>query len=70
MAKRKPLPYHASQGIDLALMAISTAVRALMPVVEQPTTAEERSNRIARAIHAMHQAKENLQDIRRNEQGE
>ena len=49
----------------MALMDISTAMRALMPLVEQGTTAEERANRLARAIHALHQAREHLQEIER-----
>ena len=65
MAKRKPLPYAAASLVDAALMENTSAVRALMPIVNgQELSREEFYRLLAKAIHHLHQSTESLREAR------
>jgi len=69
--RRKPLPYHASQAVDAAIMENTCAIKSLLPVVNfTGITAEERYRLIGQAIHHIHQSTGHLKEIRKEEKEE
>jgi hypothetical protein len=65
MARRKPLPYAASQLVDEALMQNSDAVRALMPLINgKELSPEEHMRLLAKAIHHLHESTLALKEAR------
>ena len=68
MKRRKPLPYHASQAVDAAIMENTCAVKALLPLVNGTgITAEERYRLIGQAVHHIHMSTAHLKEIRMEE---
>jgi len=69
MKRRKPLPYHASQAVDAAIMENACAVKALLPLVNgNVVSAEERYRLIGQAVHHIHMSTAALKEIRMEEQ--
>lgn len=65
MAKRKPLPYHASAAVDTARMELADATRLLVSLMTgEPTTTEERYRRLGLAIDRLHRANAALKEVR------
>jgi hypothetical protein len=66
MAKRKPLPYHASQAIDEARMELSDATRLIVSLMDSrdPIDPMERYRRLGLAIDRLHRASAALKEIR------
>lgn len=63
MAKRRPLPYHASYLVDQALMSLAVAQRQLKPLFEKPDL--ETVARTGKALNEIAQAVDNLKEIRK-----
>jgi hypothetical protein len=71
MARRKPLPYHASMAVDEAVMHNTDAVRSLLPLVNgQAREAGEIYRLIGKAVYHVEQSTSALREIRMTNNGE
>jgi len=65
-SRRKPLPYHASEAIDQALMELSDARRAVMALLaERPLSQEERYRLLGVVMHNLHEADAWLKTVKK-----
>lgn len=65
MAKRKPLPYHASQAVDDARIEATNAVNALAPLLDgEPVSRDELYRRIGKSVYHIQRLIRSLNSIR------
>jgi hypothetical protein len=65
VARRKPLPYSASQAVDEAIMANSQAAHCLRPFIQSAEmNGEERIRRVAEALNHIYDSSTALRSIR------
>jgi hypothetical protein len=63
--RRKPLPYAFKGCLEDALDANDDAIRALLPIAQGKTTgAPEVYQRVAQAVHCIHEAISHLKEIK------
>ena len=62
---RKPLPYHATQSIDDAIMSSSEAQRLVYQLLKTPQGREEHYRLLGLVLHEINAAEEALKNIER-----
>lgn len=65
VTNKKPLPYHASQNVDDAIMSSSEAQRLVYQLLKSPQGREEHYRLLGLVLHEINQAEEALKAIER-----
>lgn len=65
MTDRKPLPYHATQNIDEAIMASTEAQRIVYQLLSKPQSREDHYRLLGLVLHEINQVEEALKAIKR-----
>ena len=65
VTERKPLPYHATQNIDDAIMASTEALNLVYKLLKNPQGRDEHYRQLALVQHEIMQSIEALKNIER-----
>ena len=65
MTNKKPLPYHASQNVDDAIMSSSVAQRLVFKMLSNHLGREEHYRLLGLVLHEINQVEEALKAIER-----